>query len=78
MMMRFTAGTRVRVPAHAGWQRDFTGTITDRPPRPITTTTGPDLFYVVRFDEGEFDTDGDGPYVDGEILASYLQPIQAH
>ena len=74
-MNRFFAGARVRVPSRAGWRQDFTGTITERPPRPITTTSGPDLFYQVRFDEGQYDADGDGPYIDGEVLASYLEPI---
>ena len=75
-MTRFAAGTRVRVPANAGWQQDFTGTIADRAPRPTTTTTGQDLFYWVHFDEGQYDLDGDGPYGEGEILGSCLEAIQ--
>lgn len=74
-MIRLSAGTRVRVPARAGWRQDFTGTITDRQPRPVTTTSGQDLFYQVQFDEGQYDADDDGPYIDGEVLASYLEPI---
>jgi hypothetical protein len=65
----------VRVPAKAGWRQNFTGTITDRAPRPVTTTAGQDLFYWVQFDKGQYDVDGDGPYADGEILASYLETI---
>ena len=74
-MNRFSPGMRVRVPAKAGWRQDFTGTITERLPRHITTTSGPDLFYQVRFDEGQYDADDDGPYIDGEILATYLEAL---
>lgn len=74
-MRRFKTGTRVRVPAKVGWQRSFIGTITDREPRPITTTAGEGLFYWVQFDEGQYDAEGDGPYADGEILSSYLEMI---
>jgi hypothetical protein len=71
----FAVGARVRVPAEAGWRTDFVGTITARPPRQVTTTTGDDWFYWVDFDEGQYDVDGDGPYVDAEILSSYLSPL---
>ena len=74
-MTRFAAGTRVRVPARAGWRQDFTGTITHGAPRPVTTTAGQDLFYWVQFDKGQYDVSGDGPYGEGEILASYLEAI---
>jgi hypothetical protein len=74
-MTRFAAGTRVRIPARAGWGQDFTGTITNRAPRPVTTTAGQDLLYWVQFDEGQYDVDRDGPYSDGEILGTYLKAI---
>ena len=65
--------TRIEVGEEGGDRTSRARSLTA--PRPVTTTAGQDLFYWVQFDEGQYDVDGDGPYGDGEILASYLEPI---
>jgi hypothetical protein len=41
--------------------------------REIETRKGPDRFYLVAFDEPQYDADGDGPYVSAEVLGRYLE-----
>ncbi|MGI9822069.1 hypothetical protein [Agromyces sp. Marseille-Q5079] len=75
-------GTRVRVIQArdwAGpWRRVFIGTIDATiPPQPAQNKNArPDeLQYSVRFDESQFDADGDGPYRKAVIWERYLERL---
>jgi hypothetical protein len=39
----------------------------------IQTRRGPELQYWVAFDEPQYDSDEDGPYSGGEVLARYIE-----
>jgi hypothetical protein len=41
--------------------------------RPVETTSGPQRFYWIAFDEPQLDADGDGPYRTAEVLDSYIE-----
>jgi hypothetical protein len=43
-------------------------------PRVVESLKGPLLFYLVDFDQPQYDSDGDGPYASAEIDASALLP----
>jgi hypothetical protein len=76
-------GTRVRVikdPAWDGpWATEFLGVIIDRlgvPELVRHPRAHPgELEYWVKFDEPQFDADGDGPYRTAQIWGRYLQPV---
>lgn len=75
-----TPGTRVRIiqaPDSAGpWRRVFIGTIDATfPPQPVQSKNARpgELQYSVRFDESQFDADGDGPYRKAVIWERYLE-----
>jgi hypothetical protein len=40
----------------------------------VTTRQGQERTYWVRFDEPQRDADGDGPYVESQVLERYVQP----
>lgn len=73
-------GTRVRIiqdSAWAGpWREVFIGTIDATfPPQPVRNKNARpgELRYSVRFDESQFDADGDGPYREAVIWERYLE-----
>lgn len=73
-------GSRVRVLRDAAWdgpwQREFLGTVDDLG-APVPVRHGQarpgELAYWVRFDEPQFDSDGDGPYSKALIWDRYLR-----
>lgn len=74
------AGTRVKV-VHdsewAGpWRTEFFGTVdySPEPPAPVTLSSARpgELVYWVRFDESQYDADGDGPYRKAQVWDRYL------
>lgn len=73
----FGPGQRVCVSLTYHWAQGARGTIASTPgwPRTVEARGEPILFYWVRFDEAQYDPDGDGPYVSAEIDAQHLEPI---
>jgi hypothetical protein len=74
-------GTRVRVisdPVYGPgpWPTQPIGTIRSSPTE-VSTTSGPEMTYWVDFDEPQCDADGDGPYATCQILARYLEVLDA-
>ncbi|MFD8595353.1 ferrous iron transport protein A [Kitasatospora sp. NPDC059646] len=58
------------------WQREFRGTVDDLgAPEPVGHPAAEEgeLAYWIRFDEPQFDSDGDGPYRKALIWARYLR-----
>jgi hypothetical protein len=43
--------------------------------RPAETTSLPRRFYWIVFDEPQRDADGDGPYVEAEVLDRYMERV---
>ena len=41
--------------------------------RDLNTPRGPLRFYWVKFEEPQWDADGDGPYIEAEINEQYLE-----
>ena len=77
--MAFLINDRVRVSSDYHWARGAAATICRHPggngvTRTVDSLRGPLEFYWVRFDEGQMDSDGDGPYQEAEIEASALLP----
>jgi len=58
------------------WKNEFFGTIDDSPgpPEPVASGRGlpGELRYWVRFDEPQYDYNGDGPYRKAQIWDRYL------
>ena len=75
----YPPGSRVRVRRDPNygpgpWPDEPAGTVIGTP-HLVETTRGPMAMYWVRFDEPQFDPDGDGPYDSSEVLARYLEPL---
>jgi hypothetical protein len=82
----WTDGLRVRVLPHPFWPDGATGVVRSFPgfaqelcggasgcTRTFEGARGPLTMVWVVFDEPARDGDGDGPYREGEILATYLE-----
>jgi hypothetical protein len=82
----FSSGDRVRVSENFFWAKGAAGTIS-APPDAVTSLSGAwdggltrqeksalgtHIVCWVRFDEPQFDADGDGPYSGGQIWESAL------
>jgi hypothetical protein len=84
IILAVTTRVRVRSDPDFGpgpWPAEPIGTITAHPidGAPFTwadTTSGPVRQYWVVFDSPQFDANGDGPYVAGEVLARYIEPLE--
>ena len=86
MTTKFSVGDRVIVSPDFFWAKDATGTISNPPPevtaisglwhggltRQEVSSLGTNTVYWVRFDEPQFDADGDGPYRGGQIWGTAL------
>ena len=75
----YPAGSRVRVRRDRDygpgpWPDEPTGTVIGAS-ETVETTRGPMAMYWVRFDEPQYDPDGDGPYDRSQVLARYLEPM---
>jgi hypothetical protein len=73
-------GTRVQVRRDlqfpsGPWPSEPTGTIDPLPSRIEPSRGGPLRVYWVRFDEPQFDTEGDSAYSKAEIAHIYLEII---
>ena len=69
----FVVGDRVIVSAQGGWVSDFEANITSEP-EPVNTLQGVDYFYWVdMFHNPQYDLDGDGPYINAQVLSCYLR-----
>ena len=79
----FPPGALVRVlqdPLHGPgpWPAEPTGVVLDQFGEHYTvvqTTSGPERSYWVKFDEPQYDVDGDGPYGTSQVLSRYLQVL---
>jgi hypothetical protein len=68
----YSRGDRVTVSRHAGWKRNFLGTISSSP-EPAETLLGSVDIYWIEFDEPQEDMTGDGyTYIKAQILSVYL------
>jgi hypothetical protein len=83
------AGDKVRVSDEFFWAKGATGQIA-APPSAVTALSGPwdggltrqeksalgtNTVYWVRFDEPQYDADGDGPFRGGQIWESALSVV---
>ena len=76
-------GTRIRVLRDPGygpgpWPAEPTGRVEflgSRAFEEIETRLGRDRMYFVRFDEPQYDRDGDGPYEFSQVLGMHLEVI---
>jgi len=73
-------GTRVQVRRDAEfppgpWPSEPTGTIDTLPSSIQRSLRGPLRIYWVRFDEPQFDLEGDSEYVKAEVAHIYLEVI---
>ena len=86
--MRWTEGTRVRVLPHPFWPDGAVGTVrrfpgyatelcggSDGCSRVVQGARRPLTMVWVVFDQAVRDSEGDGPYVEGEILTEYLEVV---
>ncbi|MES9838164.1 MAG: hypothetical protein AB2728_16415 [Candidatus Thiodiazotropha sp.] len=89
--MKFKLGDRVFIEGHWNFPNGCTGTISKPPKssiehmpdqklrngikRTVKRKKGSIVFYWVKFDTPQTDTDGDGPYLEGEIEAEYIKPV---
>jgi hypothetical protein len=71
-MNTFQAGQRVLVSTAYQWAGGAAGTVMERAPRTVSALRGLVTFVWVRFDSPQLDPDGDGPYAEAEIDASFL------
>lgn len=81
----FSPGDRIRISEDYDWAKSELGTIMQPPGYVVNFADGWDgnhrnvpslkgllVFYWVKFDQSQIDTDGDGPYDEAEIDSDYL------
>lgn len=90
--MKFEAGNRVHIQAHWNWPTACYGFVVEPPDyavrlvaetepwagchRFVQGRNGLVEFVWVKFDESQYDGDGDGPYREGEVETAYLTLIR--
>ena len=77
--MEFEVGARVRVRSDpefgpGPWPAEPIATIIGAA-ETLQGRDGPLTSYWVKFDEPQTDADGDGPYVNSQVLEQYLDPL---
>jgi hypothetical protein len=87
--MKFKLGDRVHIEGHWNFPNGCTGTVSRPPKsvdkhmpdkklwrgarRTVKGKKGSIVFYWVKFDFPQTDSDGDGPYSEGEIEAEFIR-----
>jgi len=90
--MKFKVNDKVLIKGHWNFPSDCTGKISDPPETAVMLSEdhepwdgihritkgvkGPIEFYWVVFDKPQMDSDGDGPYGEGEIEKEYIKLIE--
>ena len=85
MTKPFSAGNRIQISHEYHWAKGALGTVMEPPgyvvnfadgwdglQRNVTSLKGMLVFYWIRFDTAQMDSDGDGPYAEAEIDSEYL------
>jgi hypothetical protein len=87
MSKDFSPGDRIRISEDYHWAKGELGSIMQPPDyvvnfadgwvgihREVSSLEGMLIFYWIKFDLPQMDSDGDGPYDEAEIDANYLLP----
>jgi hypothetical protein len=85
MTKQFSAGNRIQISSDYHWAKGVLGTVMEPPGyvvnfadgwdgihRNVSSLKGTLIFYWIKFDEAQMDSDGDGPYAEAEIDSEYL------
>ena len=74
LQRHFQPDEAVHVAAEGGWPQAPTGRIVTGPYF-VETLQGTDFYYWIAFDTPQPAGDGDGPYVQAQILSRYLERL---
>jgi len=77
--MKVNEGQRVKVRDDYHWANGAIGTVLIHPANKSLTRTvkariGEKAFVWIKFDSGQIDADGDGPYGEAEIDLDFVEP----
>jgi hypothetical protein len=89
MSKDFSPADRIRISEDYHWASGELGTVMQPPGyvvnfadgwdgvyRKVSSLKGTLIFYWIKFDLPQMDSDGDGPYAEAEIDSNYLVPVE--